>query len=129
MGEIRYLTDTNAVIDYLARKMPANGMDFMNKVVNSIPNISIITKIEVLGFNTTPEHTLLLTDFMDDASILDLTTEVADLTISIRRAHKIKLPDAILAATAVANGMKLVTRNTSDFKNIAGLEILNPYNL
>lgn len=129
MGEIRYLTDTNAVIDYLARKMPESGMDFMNGVVNSIPNISIITKIEVLGFNTTAEHTLLLTNFMDDAAILDLTAEVADLTISIRRAQKIKLPDAILAATALANGMKLITRNTSDFKNIAGLEILNPYNL
>jgi predicted nucleic acid-binding protein len=129
MGEIRYLTDTNTVIDYLARRIPAKGMDFMNNVVNLIPNISIITKIEVLGFNTAPEHSLLLADFMNDASVLDLTSDVADLTIRVRRAHKIKLPDAIIAATAIAHGMKLITRNISDFKNIEGLEILNPYDL
>jgi predicted nucleic acid-binding protein len=129
MGEIRYLTDTNTVIDYLARRIPAKGMDFMNNVVNGIPNISIITKIEVLGFNTTSEHSLLLTSFMNDASVLDLTSEVADLTIQVRRAHKTKLPDAIIAATAIAHGMKLITRNISDFKNIERLEILNPYDL
>ena len=129
MGEVRYLIDTNAVIDYLGQKMPATGMDFMNSVVNSIPNISIISKIEVLGFNTTPEHSLLLKNFMDDASVFDLTAEVADLTISIRRTHKTKLPDSIIAATAIAHGMKLITRNTSDFKNIADLEVLNPYDL
>ena len=129
MEQTRYLIDTNTVIDYLARKIPNEGMSFMNEVVNLIPNISIITKIEVLGFNTSAENSLLLTSFMNDASIFDLTSEVADLTISIRRTHKTKLPDAIIAATALAHGMKLLTRNTSDFKHIAGLDIIDPYNL
>lgn len=129
MEQSGYLIDTNAVIDYLANKIPQNGMSFMNDVINSVPNISIITKIELLGFNTTAEHSLLLTNFTDDASIFDLTPEVVDLCISIRRNHKTKLPDSIIAATALVHGMKLITRNLSDFKDIEGLETLNPYNL
>jgi predicted nucleic acid-binding protein len=39
------------------------------------------------------------------------------------------LPDAIIAATALAENFVLVTRNTDDFKNIAGLELLNPWEL
>ncbi|MDR1220966.1 MAG: PIN domain-containing protein [Treponema sp.] len=40
-----------------------------------------------------------------------------------------KLPDAIIAATALTENFALVTRNNDDFKNIAGLELLNPWEL
>jgi predicted nucleic acid-binding protein len=129
MGEVKYLIDTNAVIDYLAQNMPESANDFMNGVINSIPNISIITKIELLGFNASAEHISLLTSFVGDALVFDLTSSIADLTISIRREHKTKLPDAIIAATAIVNGMKLITRNTSDFTGITGLQVLNPFNV
>jgi len=49
MGQ-QYLIDSNAVIDYLSGKIPEKGMLFMNQVINDIPNISVITKIEVLGY-------------------------------------------------------------------------------
>lgn len=52
MEQPNYLIDTNAVIDYLGRKLPDYGMSFMNTVIDAVPNVSIITKIEVLGFNT-----------------------------------------------------------------------------
>lgn len=45
MGQQQYLIDTNVVIDYLGNKLPANGMHFMNGVIDAIPNISVITKI------------------------------------------------------------------------------------
>jgi len=45
MGQ-QYLIDSNAVIDYLSGKIPEKGMLFMNQVINDIPNISVITKIE-----------------------------------------------------------------------------------
>jgi len=51
-----YLIDTNAVIDYLSNKFPASGMEFMNDVIDAQPNISVITKIELLGFNAPEEH-------------------------------------------------------------------------
>lgn len=55
--------DTNAVIDYLGKNLPESGMLFMNSAIDAVPNISVITKIEVLGFNAPDEHYGLLTNF------------------------------------------------------------------
>ena len=96
-----YLIDSNAVIDYLMGKLPASGMVFLDEIINDIPNVSVITQIEVLGFNSSGTTEKLLTDFFDDAFILGLTDEVVEKTIELRKAHKIKLPDAIIAATAL----------------------------
>ena len=52
---------------------------------------------------------------------------VVQRTISLCKQRKIKLPDAIVAATALSENMVLVTRNTWDFKNIDGLVLLNPW--
>jgi predicted nucleic acid-binding protein len=117
----KYLIDSNAAIDYLRGSLPASGMTFMDGVVNDIPKVSIITKIEVLGFNTTPKAYKILTDFFDDALVLPLSDEVAEKTIELRKNYRIKLPDAIIAATALAYNLTLVTRNVSDFQRIAGL--------
>lgn len=48
MAEPYYLIDSNAVIDYLSSCFPKSGMSFMNDVVDSIANVSVITKMEVL---------------------------------------------------------------------------------
>jgi len=124
-----YLIDTNAVIDYLGKKIPNIGMQFMNTVVDGVPNLSVITKIEVLGFNTTEHQFKILTDFMDDANVMELTKEVADICIILRKKYKTKLPDAIIAATALAANATLITRNISDFKNINGLNVLDPHSI
>ena len=125
--EQQYLIDTNSVIDYLGQKLPVKGMNFMHKVVDRTPNISVITKIELLGFNADNEHLHLLTQFVDDSIVLDLSPSVADKCIEIRRKYKTKLPDAIIAATAIVYDLELITRNISDFKNIEKLKYTNPY--
>ena len=100
MEQFQYLIDTNALIDYLGKKLPITAMDFLNNVIDAVPCVSVITKIEVLGFNSSKESTQLLTDFMNDANVFDLTNDIVTATINIRKKHKIKLPDAIIAATA-----------------------------
>jgi predicted nucleic acid-binding protein len=50
-------------------------------------------------------------------------------TAEIRKKYNIKLPDAIIAATAIVYGLKLVTRNEKDFAQIKGLNIINPFNI
>lgn len=127
MEQPQYLIDTNTVIDYLGKKLPATGMGFMNSVIDAVPNVSVVTKIEVLGFNTPDEHYKLLTNFMNDATVLDLTSNIVDICIDIRKKHKTKLPDAIIAATALVYGLTLVTRNTKDFENISNLITVNPW--
>jgi hypothetical protein len=125
----QYLIDSNAVIDYLSGKLPAKGMSFMNQVINDIPNISVITKIEVLGYKTTLEAYQLLTSFVVDSVVFGLMDDIVEQTIEIRKEYKLKTPDAIIASTALENGFTLVSRNTKDFKTIPGLDVINPCEL
>ena len=127
--ELSYLIDTNAVIDYLGGKLPYAGMNFMNIVIDAIPNLSVITKIEVLGFNAPNEHYQLLSNFINDSTILYLSENIVDSTIEIRKKYKTKLPDAIIAATAISYNLILISRNISDFKNIQRLQVIEPYSL
>lgn len=129
MAEPYYLIDSNSVIDYLSGRFPDNGMSFMNDVIDSVVNISVITKIEVLGFNGPEDDMLLLRDFMDASVVLYLTEEIVQECIAIRKEHVIKLPDAIISATALVYDMDLITRNTADFKKIQGLQTVNPHML
>ncbi|MEX0811453.1 MAG: type II toxin-antitoxin system VapC family toxin [Chitinophagales bacterium] len=129
MGQTRYLVDSNAVIDYLGKKLSASGMDFMDSIINAVPNVSVISKIEVLGYNAPREHYKLLSEFMADSTVMDLTDNIVDKTIEIRKQHKTKLPDAIIASTAIVYGLDLISRNTSDFKDIKELTIIDPHSL
>lgn len=127
MEQPKYLIDTNAIIDYLGRNFPLTGMAFMNNIIDTVPNISVITKIELLGFNTPNEHYQTLIDFINDSVVLELVPSIVDKSIEIRKAYRTKLPDTIIAATALVNNFVLVTRNISDFKNIEGLQLINPH--
>lgn len=125
----QYLIDSNAVIDYLSGKLPPDGMAFMHDIINAVPKVSVITQIEVLGYNAPPEDEQLLIDFMADAEIFGITNAVVNQSIGLRKQLKIKLPDAIIAATALVYEWKLVSRNTGDFKGISGLTVIDPYGI
>ncbi len=127
--EKQYLIDSNVVIDYLAGKFMNDGLLFMNQIINEIPSISVITKIEILGFETTSESTHLLESFVLDSLVLGLSDEIVDKTIEIRKRNKIKMPDAIIAATAIAYNSIIITRNIKDFQNINDLNCINPYEI
>lgn len=63
------------------------------------------------------------------AEVYELTENVANKTIELRKTYKTKLPDAIIAATALENQFTILTRNTIDFEKINGLEVINPHTL
>ncbi len=125
----QYLIDSNAIIDYLSGVLPSKGMDFLDEIVNDIPPVSVISKIEILGYTAPPSAYQLLMNFMTDAEIIQLSEAIVSRTIEIRKAYKIKLPDAIIAATALVNGYTLVSRNLGDFEKIEGLIIIDPHSL
>jgi len=125
----RYLIDTNVVSDYLSASLPIRGMAFMDKVIDEVPNISIITQIELLCWKTDQDTERNVKNFNNDSIILDITPDVISWCVLIRRSQKIKLPDAIIAATSLACNLVLISRNTSDLKNINGLQVIDPHSL
>lgn len=66
---------------------------------------------------------------MEIARILPINEAVIEKTITIRQTKKIALGDAIIAATALVYNLVVISRNTSDFKNIKGLQIIDPYKI
>ncbi len=128
--EQQYLIDSNVIIGYLNNKIPTDGMQFLHLIIEQVPNISVINKIEVLRFDSPNKETYLtLVEFVNECLILNLNDSVINLTISICKANRIKLPDAIIAATAITFDLILLTRNITDFKTINNLKTLNPWEI
>ena len=125
MGQ-NYLIDTNAIIDFAANKLPTKGHAFLANVIDNNPCISFVNKIELLGFSDVSPSIIAFTQATEVTGISDT---IIQQTIDIRLAHKIKLPDAIIAATALTLDMQLITRNEADFKRIEQLNIINPHTL
>ncbi|HYG15313.1 MAG TPA: type II toxin-antitoxin system VapC family toxin [Bacteroidia bacterium] len=124
MGE-EFLIDSNTLIEYQGRLIPPAGHDFVTKIIDERFIISIINRIEVLGSKAADKA---IEDFINLAESIELTSAIANRAIGIRKTKKIKLPDAIIAATAIEYNLTLVTRNTKDFSGI-GLDIVNPHEI
>jgi toxin FitB len=125
-----YLLDANVLIDYTANLLPDNGKQKVTGIIDDGFNISVVFKIEVLGYDDLPSKMKQFEAFLDLATVFPLDSDVTAKTIYLRRKYKkLKLGDAIIAATALAYNFALVTHNTKDFKNIEGLEVMNPYDL
>lgn len=73
-------------------------------------SISVITEIELLSFpGIGKEEEADLQKFFAQAEVISLSSQVKNLAIEIRREHKLKLPDAIIAATAIHLDARLYT--------------------
>lgn len=130
MATTGYLIDTNVVIDYIGEVMPLNGLAFMDEVIDNEYNISVISRIELYAYSKlTDKDKETLDIFTNQSLILNISDDVIEQTIELRKRYKTKLPDAIIAATALTCGLTLITRNSSDFKNIQGLQVIDPHSL
>lgn len=69
-------------------------------------------------------------EFVNTAVVLPLDETVTKQAIQLRRQYKkLKLGDAIIAATALVYDLVLISRNIADFKNIHGLQVINPHSI
>jgi predicted nucleic acid-binding protein len=110
----RYLLDTNAVIyllsGQLASPLPAGQY-----------SVSIISEIELLSFpRLSAEEEQKIRGLLLLLDRLHLTDIVRDEAIKLRRKNRLKLPDAIIAASALSHGAILLT-NDQAFSSIDGL--------
>ena len=119
-----YLIDSNVIIDFCNGKLPNYGRKLLESVV---PEISIITHIELFANKniSQPEYALL-EKFITVAVIYPVNIDLVE-TIDVRKEYKLKLPDAIIAATALVYKLTLISHNLSYFKNIKGLHVIDPY--
>ena len=126
---MNYLWDTNTAIYYLQQHFPPSSEKFIDELlINKQPIISVITEIELLCWKSSKEEDLkVLRNFINVALVIEFDQDIKFKTADIRKAHRIKLPDAIIAATANVYQLTLLTRNVSDFDGISGLEIMNPW--
>lgn len=127
--EQRYLIDTNIVSDYLSAALPSKAFTLMDVVLDATPNISIITQIELLCWQAQPKVELQVKEFVNDSIVIELSPDIITQCVAIRRERKVKIPDAIIAATAIVEGFTLITNNEKDFNKISGLTILNPHKI
>ncbi len=126
---VSYLWDTNIVIYFLQNQLsPPAEKVIEQSLKNHIPSISVITEIELLCWKTANKKDyLMLQEFIASIQVMELNRSIKLKTAEIRKKHKVKIPDAIIAATAIAQGFTLLTRNVDDFKKISKLEIINPF--
>jgi len=121
MGQ-NYLIDTNVILDFLGSKLPAKSVGFLSKIIDDRINLSAINKIELLGFSNVDQ---ILIDLVSFSIIYHIDNEIIDKTIELRKKYKIKLPDAIIAATAIVNDFILISHNFKDFQKIKELNFFN----
>ncbi|MGD0681205.1 MAG: type II toxin-antitoxin system VapC family toxin [Terracidiphilus sp.] len=107
------LFDTNILIDYLSG-IPQARLEMERYSQRAI---SIITWMEVMA-GTTRVDERQIRAFLLTFSILPVTAEIAEQAFDLRRQRKIKLPDAIILATAQVEDRLFITRNTRDFPGI-----------
>ncbi len=114
----------------LQQQFPPSAEMLIDKLIReAIPVISAITEIELLCWKSASEKDLeILQSFIDEAAVIELEQPIKYKTAEIRKKHNIKLPDAIIAATALVHELTIITRNAKDFEKIEGLKVINPYN-
>lgn len=118
------LIDSNIVI--LASKL--QNVELLSKLKKDEASIkvSIITKIEVLGYHQLNQvQKKFLENFFKAITVLPVNENVAEIATLIRQKRPVSIADALIAATAVAFELKLLTENTKDYRGIQNLELLN----
>lgn len=125
MGRTDYLIDTNVAIYYFGLSLSEKSEKFIDKIIIGKYYISVINRIELLGFKKITENESdALSSFISNSNVIDLEEDIIVKTIYIRKKYSIKLPDAIIAATCLIHNCSLITNNIKDFDSIDGLRIL-----
>jgi hypothetical protein len=108
---MKALFDTNILIDYL------NGVEASRTEIDRYKSrlVSIVTWMEVLGGAGDDEEADVVEMFLRDFRVVDVTRTIAREAVDFRRGRRVRLPDAIIWATAQSESALLITRNTKDF--------------
>ncbi len=88
----------------------------------------LYTYVEVLGWHLLEGQKRVETEaFLENANVIFVDNLVQQKAVEIKKLYRMKIPDALIGATALAYNLTLVTRNEIDFKYISALKIYNPF--
>ena len=119
------MIDSNVAIYYFGLALSEESEKFMDQILSGSYSISVINRIELLGFKGLHvNESEALNSFIINSNIFDLEEDIILKTIQIRTKYSIKIPDAIIAATCLVNNCSLITNNVKDFEKIAGLHFI-----
>ncbi|HIJ88215.1 MAG TPA: type II toxin-antitoxin system VapC family toxin [Desulfuromonadales bacterium] len=118
-----YLIDTNIIIYYLEGEHAA--VSFLRTNRGKLA-ISFITWMETLSFPFSADEEQVVRAFLQEFRLIEISSPVMELSVEIRRKKKLKLPDAIIAASAIHHDLILVTRDCKDFKGTS-VKTLDPF--
>ncbi len=122
MNGDRALFDSNIIIYISKREIPLSLLDQFDEHY-----ISIITYMEVLGYRFLEEkEEKFIKEILDAFKLLYIDQKIVETVIDIRKQNRIKLPDAIIAATAMTENLHLISRNIVDYENLE-IPIFNPF--
>ena len=119
MNGIDYLVDTNILV-YILQGNPHVKYFAESEILT----ISCITEMEVLGkFQISESEKQIIRRFINRCRIIEIDPLIKQLAINIKQQNRIKLPDAIIAATAIKNDILLVTADKG-YRKISNLDLL-----
>ena len=125
-----YLIDSNIISKYSNNLISEQGCLFLEDIFDTEILISFITRIEVLVYSPSEDSVkLIVNSILEASSQLLMSEEILLKTVEIRRKAKIKLPDAIIAATAIIHNLTLLSDNDNDFLKVGKLKYINPTKL
>lgn len=121
------LIDSNILIYFINGQLSAHAKQCFEDAILNNATYSSITRIEVIGWSghtlESRQRTLAILDLMQE---ITLTEEVILKTIQLREQYRIKLPDAIIAASAFCHDLQLMTHNSKDFKDM-DIQLFDPF--
>lgn len=117
------LIDSNIII-YSASKEYSYLRDLFKEENIFVSEISLL---EVLGYGSiTNEQEKYFNAVFSIVNKIPVTTEIILNAIELRKINKLSVGDSIIAASAIALNLSLLTNNVSDFKKVKSLQIINP---
>lgn len=123
-----FLLDSNIFIYHLYDSIEVHKFFASKLIMKDSISYSFITKIELLSFpKLSISESNKIIRLLDNFNKISMNDDMENIIISLRKNKQIKIPDAIIAASAIYSNSTLVTRNVLDFKNIENLKLYNPF--
>ena len=121
-----FLFDSNVFIYHLNGVLGRYGTSLLKQGIIAGGKYSVVSRIEVLGYKQPIEALEKANRLLSVLQQIELNPGIVETTIALRQQRKIKIPDAIIAATALQLSLPLVTHNFQDFQWITELELIDP---